>query len=86
MVFAGLYAIWYGRWEVAAYGGHLRSDPFVTRIDNLRPWIVAEILRIGPGRLALLIVALATIVVFAKRNRPSALAERSAIGDGRPAA
>jgi hypothetical protein len=86
MVFAGLYAIWYGRWEVAAYGGHLRSDPFVTRIDNLRPWIVAEILRIGPGRLALVIVALATIVVFAERNRPSALAERSAIGDGRPAA
>lgn len=85
MVLAGLYAIWYGSWEVAVHGGDLRSDPFVSRIETLRPWIV-EILRIGPGWLALVVVALATIVLFAKRNRRSALAEPSAIRNGRPAA
>ena len=86
MMLAGLYAIWYSRWELAVNGEDLRSDPFVTRIENLRPWIVAEILRIGPGRLALVIVALGSIVLFAKRNRPSALAERSAIANRRSTA
>ena len=65
MVLAGSYAIWYGRWELAVYDGDLGADPVVDRIENLRLWFVAEILRIGAGRLTLVIVIaiVATITV-----------------------
>lgn len=77
MVLAGSYAIWYGRWELAVYDGDLSDDPVVDRIENLRLSIVAEIQRIGAGRLAIAVVitVAATIAVARLARTPTSTAE-----------
>ncbi len=54
MIVAGVYAMWYGRWELAVYDGRLGDDPVVDRIENVRLRFVDEILRIGATPLLLL--------------------------------
>ena len=72
MVLAGSYAIWYGRWELAVYDGDLSDDPVVDRIENLRLWFVAEIHRIGAGRLTLaVVIAIVATIAVARLARPT---------------
>lgn len=88
MILAGLYAVWYGRWELAVYDGDLTSDPVINRIENTRLWIVAEILRIGAGQLALvvMVVAIATVVFVGRHRRLSPEAAQPGRTRERPAA
>ncbi len=69
MVFAGAYAIWYGRWELAVYAGDLDTDPVVNGAENVRQWFVDTIVAIGPQRLALLAaVVIALSIALAVRG------------------
>jgi len=72
MVFAGIYAIWYGRWELAVYDGDLSTDPLIDTMESVRLWIVARIEGIGgPGMLALVAVTAISIITMTSRsNRP----------------
>jgi sulfite exporter TauE/SafE len=88
MILAGLYAVWYGRWELAVYDGDLTSDPVINRIENIRLWIVAGILRIGAGQLVLVVtaVAIATVVFVGRHRRLSPEAAQPGGTRERPAA
>ena len=88
MILAGLYAVWYGRWELAVYDGDLTSDPVISRIENTRLWIVAGILRVGAGQLALVVVvvAIATVVFVGRHRRLSPEAAQPGGARERPAA
>lgn len=72
MVVAGGYAIWYGRWELAVYGGNLESDPVIETMENFRIWIVDMVQTIGATRLAaVVIVAVAATIIAARSSKPS---------------
>ena len=82
MVLAGLYAVWYGRWELAVYGGDLGRDPVIGRVEDIRLWIVAEITRVGAVRLAVVtVVATAAVVWMARLHRPARSAAGPRAGD-----
>ena len=88
MVLAGLYAVWYGRWELAVYGGDLGRDPVIGRVEEIRLWIVAEITRVGAGRLAVVtVLATAAVVWIARLHRPDhstdQTSDRSAVSQDR---
>lgn len=69
MVASGAYAIWYGRWEIAVYGGDLGTDPVIDTAEDVRLWFVGAIQAVGALRLALLAaLAVATTVAFAQRR------------------
>lgn len=81
MVVAGLYAIWYGRWELAVYDGQLGDDPVVDRIENVRLRVVAEIQRIGATQLILLAAAITiSVVVWSRISRDAELRHGSGGG------
>lgn len=67
MVFAGSYAIWYGRWELAVYDGQLEGDPIIDRIEGLRLQLVREVQRVGP--LGFVVLASIIVVGLAIRSR-----------------
>jgi cytochrome c biogenesis protein CcdA len=69
MMAAGAYAIWYGRWELAVYGGDLGTDPVIDTAEDIRLWFVETIVTIGAQRLALLAALAVTIMVAAARLR-----------------
>lgn len=58
MVLAGAYAVWYGRWELAVYGGRIGTDPVIDGGESVRLWLVRGIEGVGAVRLAA-VVALA---------------------------
>jgi cytochrome c-type biogenesis protein len=64
MILAGGYAIWYGRWELAVYGGDLGMDPVIDTMEDIRLWFVDATQGIGPQRLMVL-AALAIIAAIA---------------------
>ena len=70
MVFAGGYAIWYGRWELAVYDGDLSSDPIIDNMEDIRLWFVNTIERIGAQRLTILLaLAVAGVITAARLSR-----------------
>ena len=77
MILAGVYAIWYGRWELSVYDGDLDTDPLIDTMEDIRLWIVKFVESIGAGRLAGT-VAIAVIAVIATarltRNPPGSSA------------
>lgn len=62
MILTGLYAIWYGRWALAVYGGDLETDPLIDVGETLRVQVLVAVESFGAIRLAALIVL---VVVFA---------------------
>ncbi len=67
MVLAGTYTIWYGRWELAVYGGDLGTDPIINFTEDIRLWFVDTIEAIGAQRLALLAaLTIATTVALTR--------------------
>ena len=80
MMLAGMYAVWYGRWELAVYGGDLGRDPLIGRIEDIRLWIVAEITRVGAGRLAVVTVLATAVIVGVARHNRSARVDESMPG------
>lgn len=84
MIVAGLYAMWYGRWELAVYGGDLDSDPFIDAGEQLRLKALVAVQSFGALRLAavvIVVVAVTTTGFAMLRRRPAkappATAERS---------
>ena len=70
MVAAGLYAIWYGRWELAVYDGDLGGDPIIDAMENVRLWFVDSILAVGAQRLAVVaLLGVALTVALARFAR-----------------
>lgn len=76
MVVAGVYAIWYGRWELAVYDGDLGTDPVIDTVEEIRLWFVVTIERVGPERLAA-IAALVVVAVIAAARRAGSPTELS---------
>ena len=71
MVVSGLYAIWYARWELAVYGGDLRTDPIVSSGENLRLAAVRQVDSLGAPQLFLIIsLTVGLIAVTARSWRP----------------
>lgn len=70
MVAAGAYAIWYGRWEIAVYGGNLDTDPVIDTAEDIRLWFVNTIVTVGAQRLFLVAaVGIAATLTLARRRR-----------------
>ncbi len=70
MVLAGAYAIWYGRWELAVYGGDLDSDPVIDAMEDVRLWFVDTIQAVGAERLALVtVVGVVAALIVARLDR-----------------
>ncbi len=74
MIVAGSYAIWYGRWELAVYGGDLDTDPFIDAGEQLRLKALVAVQSFGAMRLAavvLFVVAFAIAAFALLRRRPA---------------
>jgi len=72
MVLAGGYAIWYGRWELAVYNGDLGTDWLIDTMEDVRLYFVGIIERIGPQRLAIVIIlAVAAVITYFRFGRTS---------------
>lgn len=67
MIAAGVYAIWYGRWELGVYAGDLDGDPVIDTIEDLRLRIVENIEAIGAARIALAVALSICLAVAAVR-------------------
>lgn len=82
MVLAGLYGIWYGRWELAVYGGDLNTDPVIEAGEDLRIRLVALVESIGALQVtAVVLGVVASTVIIGVAVR--AVDERSSTGRGR---
>ena len=69
MILAGLYAIWYGRWELAVYSGDLSSDPLVDLGEDLRLRAQEFIQQVGAVRLAALVVLTCALLALGVAGR-----------------
>lgn len=79
MILAGGYAIWYGRWELAVYGGDLGIDPVIDTMEDIRLWFVDTIERLGSQRLAILVaLVVAGVIAVARLTRAPTPAAESA--------
>lgn len=67
MIFAGGYAIWYGRWELAVYKGNLDTDPVIATMEDIRLSLINGIERIGAQRLVVLIALTIAATIFITR-------------------
>jgi cytochrome c-type biogenesis protein len=67
MIAAGVYAVWYGRWELGVYAGNLDGDPVIDTIEDLRLRIVEDIEAIGAARIALAVALSICLAVAAVR-------------------
>jgi len=71
MVFAGGYAIWYGRWQLEVYDGNFGTDPVIDAMEDFRLAIVDLVQRVGSGQLAVIaIVAVVGTIVVARGSQP----------------
>lgn len=89
MVIAGLYGIWYGRWELAVYGGDLSTDPVIDAGEELRLRVVAAVESVGALRLAAVVVGVVAASIAAGAalrafTRPSARAGAAAATTSEP--
>jgi cytochrome c-type biogenesis protein len=71
LVLSGGYAIWYGRYELAAYDGNLSDDSIVELGTNLQTRFVVFTSSVGSTRIALAIVAVTAAAYLAFRIRNS---------------
>lgn len=79
MVAAGLYAVWYGRWELRVYAGDLRTDPIVRSVESIRLSLIDTIHRIGAERiLVVTTVALIVVAVGARLDRTNRVTRAAA--------
>ena len=63
MVLAGLYGIWYGRWELAVYGGDVSTDPVIEAGEDMRIRLVALVESIGAVTLAAIVLGVTAAAV-----------------------
>lgn len=84
MVASGGYAIWYGRWELSVYAGDLSSDPLVDRGERLRLALANGLERVGPVRIALVLLATFALGVLAARRGGGADHRSGASTQSRP--
>ncbi len=78
MMLAGLYVIWYARWELAVFGGDLETNPLIDAGENARTWLVAAIETVGAQRIATAtLIAIAAAFAFDRfrRRQPTTEAE-----------
>lgn len=72
LVAGGLYAIWYGRWELAVFRGNLSTDPLVRAIEQARTSAVQFVVGFGAPRMAfalLAVTAAVAAVALLRENR-----------------
>lgn len=70
MIVAGLYGIWYGRWELRVYGGNVESDPVIDAVEDLRIRLVTLVESFGALRIAVVVLGVvATTVLIAGAAR-----------------
>lgn len=71
MIVAGLYGIWYGRWELRVYGGNVESDPVVDTVEDLRIRLVTLVESFGALQLtAVVFGTVAATMLVASALRP----------------
>jgi cytochrome c biogenesis protein CcdA len=70
MILAGVYAIWYGRWELSVYDGDLDTDPLIDTMEDIRLSIVDFVESIGSARLAtIVVIAVIAVITTARLTR-----------------
>ncbi len=72
LVAGGLYAVWYGRWELAVFGGNLSTDPVVRAVEQARTSAVRFVVGFGAPRMAIALVgvtAAVAAVALLRENR-----------------
>lgn len=63
MVMAGSYAIWYARWELAVYGGDLRTDVVIDTGERWRLKVVTFIENVGAVRLGVILLVAVAVTI-----------------------
>lgn len=82
MIMAGVYAIWYGRWELAVYDGDLSTDPVIDTAESVRLWFVETIEAAGATRLILVAaLVVSALVTLARVRRSTGLPPEAADAD-----
>jgi len=69
LALAGIYAIWYGRWELSVFSGDFGSDPVIDMMEDVRLSVVGTIETIGAGRLSALVVVAILVAISLARTR-----------------
>ncbi|WP_148288595.1 cytochrome c biogenesis CcdA family protein [Ilumatobacter nonamiensis] len=87
LVLSGGYAVWYGRYELAVYGGNLSGDSVVEVGTNLQTRFVQLTQAAGSTRIALAVLAITVVTYLALRlgqDRSGKLGRSSGNGQLRP--
>ncbi len=86
MILAGLYIMWYARWELAVFGGDPETDPLIDAAESVRLWFVDLIESIGAQRLAAIIGIVVVVGLWLARfrGRPPTDDPAREVGAGRP--
>lgn len=65
MILAGLYGVWYGRWELAVYRGDPGTDPVIDAGERWRLRMVTLVENVGALRLTGLVLAVLVVSIAA---------------------
>ncbi len=55
MIVAGLYVVWYARWELRVFGGDAATDPLIEAMEAARVSLVGLVERVGPATVAIVV-------------------------------
>ncbi len=83
MILAGIYVIWYARWELAVFGGDVEANPLVDAGERIRTDLVSFVEGVGTGRIAavtLMVVAAIVALERARRRRAGGAAGSDGAG------
>lgn len=83
MILSGGYSMWYARWELRVYSGHLSADGVVTGVDRRRAWVANYLAGLGPMRV-ILITLVAVVGMFAAYSIQNRSSTASAKGADKP--
>lgn len=78
MILAGLYVIWYARWELAVFAGNPETDSVIDTGESIRAWFISLVDTIGAGRITavtLIAIVLGITVARAQRKRRDGISD-----------
>ena len=75
MILAGVYVIWYARWELAVFAGNPETTGLIAVGERIRAVLVGSIQAAGPGRIGLVTLAVVGGAMVVARSQHRARTE-----------